>query len=386
MECLEFMVGLSDQDCKCFVSDRPTDYNQSASGLFITDEISLLFTGSASDCAEGGVWDILAKARAKALLDLPQVLSASILAYNREKFPPFPTPAGSAGGIKKLGNRAWNGTYNFQTDSNIAGVLIRPKFIKGGRAIITGGELALFGAQNENITIFVASSINSERLAEAQFLGGADGDFTPFTFKEPVILPFDDENEQDREIQYFIYYEIPAGASFVNNEILSQCCGGYKSAEKNPFLYYATHNRDIYGFESFSLETAKDQPISVNNSARGLRLDIEFGCDGLSWLCGLASAPGTFNDTYQGSGLSWGMHVADLIKFKAVSEVCKKIKTSQNINSITLLSIEEINEIKNYADEVYSKGVNFLAKNFPAWANDCYICKRDGFSIQSIKR
>ena len=69
LSCLDNIIGLSETDCSCFESGRPTDYNTSLSGFYLADNFGLTmnFTNSAADCEQGGVWDILQASRTEAI-------------------------------------------------------------------------------------------------------------------------------------------------------------------------------------------------------------------------------------------------------------------------------------------------------------------------------
>ena len=60
-ECYDKIIGLSETDCDCTATDRPTDYNVSNSGLFLDELASVSSLVALAKC-DKTVWDLLQKA------------------------------------------------------------------------------------------------------------------------------------------------------------------------------------------------------------------------------------------------------------------------------------------------------------------------------------
>lgn len=372
MDCLRTLVGLSDQDCTCYNTDKPTDWNTASSGLFITDELPLNFVGSAVDCVQGGVWDILEKARNRALKDVVRDYMASLYMYKSQRFTPY--PVSDTSNEKRIGAFKHNGSFAFSSLAGVAGVMFYPRKIKGGRAVLRGFDLKLDNLVGQKIEIFVASNYSGEIFSTTVNYTSND-EFINIPFDEPIVLEFDNV---DRDLKYFIGYEIVGSARYANNEIIGGCCG-QTGPTYNPFLTYFEHNQQIYGFEATSKNVSDlDTPLSQNGYARGMRLDMSLTCDPVAWFCGLSANPTDITQNGANSeGIRFGMVLADLIRAKAIEHAGKRILQSENINRITLLSAESVLETINQQAEMYQKGIAYMARETPLWANDCLTCLRD---------
>lgn len=56
--CYDGMVGISNIDCVCDDPNRPLDYNQSRSGLFLSQILPMQFAKAANSCAYGDMWQM----------------------------------------------------------------------------------------------------------------------------------------------------------------------------------------------------------------------------------------------------------------------------------------------------------------------------------------
>ena len=225
----------------------------------------------------------------------------------------------------------------------------------------------------EKIDFFIADNYRGIIYAENKTYT-SNGDFVRIEFKTPTVLEFDNV---DSDLKYFIGYEVKDTARYANNEIIGGCCGR-TGPTYNPFLSYFD-NQQIYGFEAASNDIADlNTPLSSNSYARGLRLDMSLTCDVFAWLCALSSDPTDITQNgANGEGIRFGMMLADLIRAAATQYIAKRILQSQNINRITMLSAESINDIMMQQADIYNKGIKYLARETPHWANDCLNCKQD---------
>lgn len=371
MDCLRELVGLSDQDCNCYDTGKPTDWNNSNSGIFLTDELPVNFVGSAEDCVQGGVWDILEKARNRAIKDVLRDYAANVYMYHSQGFAPY--PVSDTTNEQRIGAYKNNGSLAFSSLAGVAGVMFYPRKIKGGRAVVRGIDLKLDNLVGEKIDFFIADNYRGIIYAENKTYT-SNGDFVRIEFKTPTVLEFDNV---DSDLKYFIGYEVKDTARYANNEIIGGCCGR-TGPTYNPFLSYFD-NQQIYGFEAASNDIADlNTPLSSNSYARGLRLDMSLTCDVFAWLCALSSDPTDITQNgANGEGIRFGMMLADLIRAAATQYIAKRILQSQNINRITMLSAESINDIMMQQADIYNKGIKYLARETPHWANDCLNCKQD---------
>ena len=100
--------------------------------------------------------------------------------------------------------------------------------------------------------------------------------------------------------------------------------------------------------------------------------------DVFAWLCALSSDPTDITQNgANGEGIRFGMMLADLIRAAAIQHAGRRILQSQNINRITMLSAESVNDIMMHQAEIYQSGIKYMARETPHWANDCLECLND---------
>ena len=150
-------------------------------------------------------------------------------------------------------------------------------------------------------------------------------------------------------------------------------CGGSKYIT-NPYLHFV----DVDGIEATSLENLYTQPITSDGNARGLRLEAYTSCDYFEWLCELSySAQDLASNIGGGYDVNLGMQLAALLRTKAAFWVADKVLTSSNINRITLLNRDILNEKMAIWDEQYKDYLKMFVYAMPDYVNDCFMCKVD---------
>lgn len=376
LDCLTNIVGLADTTCDCWDADKPTDFaevNESKSGLFIDELIPVNFSNSAADCERGGVWDILQKARKQAVNDFLTDYSNMVLKTKSHKFEPFK-------GL--IGAERFNTSLNFMSASNWVGVKVCPAYIKGGKLILTGIKLALdnLSLPSQSIDVFVYSNLDfNTPLASLSIELTANNKFFSQSFSSPVVL---DLGNKDEDLEYYVVYEKTAGLRYVNNKVLEGCgCGGSRYST-NPYLRFV----DVDGIEATTLENLYTQSITSDGNARGLRLEGYTSCDYFEWLCELSySAQDLASNIGGGFDVNLGMQLAAAIRTKAAFWVADKILTSSNINRITLLNREILNEKMAKWYEQYKDYLKMFVYAMPDYVNDCFTCKVDkNISVNQI--
>lgn len=373
MECLRLLIGLSDDTCSCFDTDRPVDYNTSNSGQFITDQIPIEFTNSAADCERGGVWDILEKSRNQAIRDFVRDFSISISNEKDNTFEPF-------AGL--IGRERFNGTINPVSTSLIFGHRIKPAYIKGGCITLNSIQLALDGiVGSTDVDVEVYSSLNlTTPISATTVTLTASNQFFTASFPSSVIL---DLSNVDEELEWYIVYSLPAGTTPVNNKLVNDCgCGGPdRKIRDNPFLQFG----EFKGIESTTVSNLENVLRSSDN-ANGLRLDGFVSCDTLGWLCDLSVNPQDVSQNKSsGQYLKLGMAMSDLILFRSAAVAADKIVSSKNINRITMLSKEGLWGKMKQMNKMYQEGMIWFARNVPDTVTDCFTCKEDkNLSVNTI--
>lgn len=343
-DCLDTQVGLSQDDCDCFETGRPIDYNISSSGYFLTDPdygfpmVEALDVSG--DCAGYGIWDILTSARDQSILQFRTDFSAKVRErYNRRV-------------------RTWKGTIGkltWKTQATglntYAGQVLRPQSLKDGKLIITGAWL---GLTTTEVSVSLTISSNDPTFTPiTRVLSSTAGQFTQTAFAsgQEITIPF--FSDKVDELEYYFYYET-AGLTPLQNNFY--CCGGPAD--------YAKHLR----FGGFTVDTVDDENISFGaNQCYGLSLDGYFACNELEWLCDLDALAG-----YEVKSV-----IARAIQANGAAIAASEVITSSRVNKYTTWDNDTIAEKYTGLKEAYSGYLTWLVENFPQDASDCFQCKSE---------
>lgn len=341
-DCLDTLVGLSQDDCACFETGRPVTYNESDSGFFITDpEYGFPMVEAldvSGDCTGYGVWDILTSARSQSILQF----RSDFLAKVREKY------------NRRV--RTWKGTIGkltYKTTSSglksNAGHVYRPQSLKDGKLVLTGAWLGLTTTE-ATITLNVTSN-DPTFTPITKVLSSTASSFklTTFAAGEEITLPFYSDKVDD--LEYYLHYAT-AGLTPLQNNFY--CCGG-----PGP---YAKHLR--YG--GFTVDTVDDENVSFGaNVCYGLAFDGYFACSELDWLCELDELAG-----YEVKSV-----IARAIQANAAAISASEVITSSRVNKFTTWNAETISDRYTALKEAYENYLIWLVENFPQQASDCFECK-----------
>jgi hypothetical protein len=368
MDCLDKVVGLSRTTCDCWDTGKPIDFNESLSGLYVSDIIPLEFNQGAADCEKGGVWDILATSKENGIATFLADLAANYMLYNEPAIPSEKTWAGS---------RKFNTSQALLTAGNWIGLRLTPKQIKGGRIILRGIELAL-----DNLTlpaaidVYVYSSKDLSTPIDSVTVNLLTNNaFYTADFATGIELVISDNidgyTDSDPYLEYYIIFQPPAGARYVNNLVLEAggaCCGRQKqptSLRQYPWLNYT----ELYGIENTDISTLAS-PRVADTLAKGLRLKADYQCDTLAWLCDVDYDPKIGTKYVQ-----IGRIIAGCLQNVIARNVCDMILSSNNINAVTVWSIEKVMGMRNHFNKNYMESSIWLAANYPKDSMDCLKCK-----------
>lgn len=341
-DCLDTLVGLSQDDCACFETSRPETYADSDSGYFLTDPDygfpMLEALDQSGDCSGVGVWEILTAARDQAILQF----RTDFLAKVRDRY------------ARRV--KTWKGTIgklthkvNVSSTNDYSGIVIRPQMIKDGKIVITGAWLGLTTTEG-SVTLNITSN-DPTFSALTRTLSSTANTFKQTTFSagQEVTLPF--YSDKVDELEYYLYFDTTTLVPLQNT---FYCCGGPGK--------YAQHLR--YG--GFSVDTVDDENVSLGaNLAYGLALDGYFACNELEWLCDLDALAG-----YEVSSV-----IARAIQANGAAIAASEALNSSRINRYTTWDNERLAAQYSSLKESYINYLDWLVNNFPADASECFECK-----------
>ena len=375
MKCLTKIVGLSSTGCECWDNSKPVDFedlNESTSGLYISEPntIPLRIVGSAADCENGGIWDLVIQARdgangdGGAIRDFVKDFLMATQATKQNQFLPF----------DHIGDIYYKVAKNVV--ANTVGMYIEPYRIKGGKLRIDSIDLALFsgvvGSVDVDISIYSSKDLSTP-IDTATATVTANKQFFKATFATEVVIDLGEIRDDLNERIYFLY-DLPVGTRPVSNKTeIKVCCQGNKY-ERNPYLQLMCSIGGVQADTVPEVETAlKDSSTTMN----GLYINASFECDYYSWLCVLAQRPNAGFATDTGENVALGMALADGLRAKCIVNLVNSILNTNRINEYTMLQDpKKMYEIRGHYMKIYRAAIDNLVYYMPSNVTDCLICNK----------
>jgi len=355
MECLDFIIGLSETTCEC-EGTPPVDYNKSLSGVFLDqlEGLDLKTNTGADDCEDGGIWDRMTRAVRNAKLEFTSDLLACVqLTYKARK--------DNWSGL--LGQTTFNSTVNPGT--TYAGIKVSPFNFHGGYLYIK--RIGILVNYTGNVDVKLYSNENGSTLIATYTVAVIANTLTYATISPTLELPMWSYNTS--QINYFFLLDLtPATFLPLNNK--KDCnCGG---SNTKPYLNWLDFNggktSNVSNFDSFQVSSQKE--------LFGLVLDIDIKCKMSQIICSDEEPLDFVNDGY-------AKKMAYAIRFKAGEILLNDLYNSSNINRFTLMDREKMVAYLKFYREEYNKWVDFLCQNVQLNNNSCFICKDNNGLIKT---
>jgi len=362
--CYQNVIGLSNTECDCWDTDKPSDFNTSESGLFITDLDPLTHLKPLENCENGTLWDVLEKSRDNAILAFIADTNALLLeSYSLQRKPFY----GGIGEKKATDYRTISEMY--------AGVRLNCERINSGVLVIKniGTNFKLSGT----IILQIYNSFN-EKIGGDITLNTVAGVPTDNIQSTPIELPLFNKNEC---LEYFFVYLL--GSNQPKATRVNCNCGNFKPLFKVDSPYY---KRDHVGKNAWAnylmiggLETdditAFDEEMSVYSTSymNGLFFDVELKCKVREVLC---------QDSLDFEGNPLAIAMAMAIRYKSASLLADSILKSGDPNLQTLVNADALSVAREEWIEQYNVMTEYIASNVNLQANDC-LCEKNVFGLTS---
>lgn len=347
MDCLTNLIGLTDNDCACWDDEKPdaedwATVNATETGLYVTDPeygfeaLPKIFANA--DCGDGSIWDLLQKARQKAITNFVTDLGAQIqgLYKNRAQF------SGTIGRPVSSRLDTPGGEY--------VGTILYPRLLNGAKFIVTHihlgtnftGDVDVIVASNEGDDFFTPVTVTVPAVANR---------FVRHAVETPIELPFY-SIYREGDLRYYFYYST-AGKTISPLDNSFFCCGG--KAKHETFLKAG----------GFSVDTLDDlgEKTAKGSRANGLSIEGYLYCSGVDWLCELDKV----------GGYSLRMVVARAIQMKAAALLYAMQQDSTRLNTFTETSSGNVDRMIRL-NELYSNQILWISQNLPVTAVDCLLC------------
>lgn len=356
LECYNNIIGITQMDCPCNEENRPADYNESKSGLFLTSLTPLNQLTGFDDCSQGNIWEIAQEAIKNATRMFIADTNALLMGNNTLKRQPF------RGGIGEIA--AKNIT---NISENYAGLRIRSANIRGGVLVINGVG-ALFCATG-TVTIWVYNSLNE--LVATEIINTVAGSHT----NTPVNIELPLSHNYTQNIEYFIIYKVDPNNAAKENK-LNCGCGRFKPVFCCNSPYFIGGNESggngwsnwvmVGGHKTDSLIQFGEAATKTNNNFNGLTLDVAIKCKVSEVFC---------NEALDFECNPLALSMAYAIYYKAAELLANKLLLSVNLNRFTMVNTEMLAEARAEWTGKYNEYVSYLSENANLSTNDCFECK-----------
>jgi len=355
MDCLNNIIGLSETTCNC-EGTPPAEYNESKSGIFLDqlEGIELKALQGAESCEDGGLWDLMTRARRNGINEF----TSDLLACVQQTYRPRKS---NWTGI--LGQTTFNSTISPATTH--AGIKVNALNLKG--AYMTVKRIGVLVNYTGNVTIKVFSNENLSTLIQSYVVPAVANTLTWFSIPVPLELPLWSYNVS--AINYYVLLDLTSAPFLPLNNKKDCNCGGNST---KPYLNWI----DFIGGKTSNINDFSSFQTSSNKELFGLVLDAAMTCKMAQVICTDEEPLDFENDGY-------AKKMAYAIRFKAGQILLQDLYNSPNINRFTLMDRERLVAYIKYYGEEYSKWIDFLCQNVQIDNNCCYVCKNDNGLIKT---
>ena len=351
--CFDYIIGLYNGDCDC-LTGRPSDYNESDSGLYMSDLIEPKVINGLLNCDQGAsVWELMSVTQAQAINYFIAESNTLLMKANKLKRLPYYGGVGMSTFTKDL--TITNGYY--------AGVRLISPLIRSGYLKIKKIGLLLNQTTALNLVIYDRTGTVLHTLA----LNATANVHTVNTLPAVITLPLYDAYLD--YIEYFFVYQL-AGFEPKNNGIYS--CSACQKSHFGWMDFEHSHKLpwhswiNVGGFTSNGLPDF-DSTAQGTESMNGLTFDIELGCKVEEVFCKDAL-------DFQGNYLARAMAIA--IQMLSAALFVDKILLSPNLNRMQMINHEQLTASSLEWKGKYAEMINFIVDNTDVEAlSDCYECR-----------
>lgn len=354
-DCFSNIIGYTENNCPCF-DEKPEDWNVSLSGYYIDDPeygIPLNAISASKECGEGSIWEMMERAKHKAIRNFLTDFTVALNATNLKSF------AGYSGPIANTKNKF--GTFALKNMKKYAGVRFSPKKWKGVKMTIR--EICVFFENSQTKEVFLYSSQDTDAPINSWIITPVGGRKTCHQLPTPEEMPFSDQD--GNAIEYYFLYEV--GTNRPYNAKFSCGCG----VTSKPLVYSYL---DGYGF-TFDNLTNLQNVRQKSEYINGIQPVGEIACDSTSWLC---REWDFWTDPF-------ARVMANTIQWYAITILAGSILNSGRINFTTLNKQEHLLGRISSLRKKIGENMTYLIANIPRDASDCLQCDHSIYQKKLIE-
>lgn len=352
--CIDELIGLSPTiECEC-ITDPPTGYNNSDSGVYLTDAkgLNLFALKGVEDC-RSDMWQVLNNARQNAILQLKINLQQGLTTKLRS----FKTFSGVVGSYKNTGVA--------QLSQNYAGFKVLCKQIKNGKLQIS--QINTYFNFTGTISLNVRCNYSNSVLA-TYTLNTTVNSIAGNELEEILELPMYVDGHG--LIEYYFTYSKPVSGNPYKNYLTCGCGGWDMKYCENCFTNF-TESEKMYnnyialaGFETNTLTNLQDTNCDVT-TGNGLTLTAKIVCDSFDIICK------SLDDDVMKTTFAYAL------LYKSAQIAIQEILNSQLINTYTILNRDQLYSYLSEYQNKYGETLAWICENIDTSASGCYECKQD---------
>lgn len=382
VDCYSTVIGLSRTICDCFNTSRPVGYDESDSGLFLdeTEGLSLEVMKNVADCAKGGLWDIMSRARTSGV----QAYKTDLMNYigsrtvRRRQF---------FSGV--IGGDQWNQPR--PVSNNFAGLTWMVAPVRSGEMLLKRIGLIFSAAASFDIALYNNKSdtpLYTWNVTSATTT--TKGQTTWYTIAGGgVSLPLYDASTE--YLRYWLTYTPSLAPAPKNNQVNCGCgnLSQYNIWNENLPRFASPPNSQsnwmdwliIKGTQGNSLSD-RDSAWNITSELNGLTIDATLTCKTEEIMC---------KDVLDYDNDELAMVQAYAIRYKAAEIAIESILASPNPNRFTMLDRERLWGKRNHYKKEFDGRIEYIGSRLIDsdrinLISDCLTCRNiEGFKKIGIR-
>lgn len=347
MSCFEDennIIGLSKNDCPCYDTDRPADYDDSLSGLYLDELVRLEDVKKLEDCSDDSLWNLMKESIEEAV----EFVQEDIVNCIKER-----SKLGKESCTDVIGGK--KNTKIINPNTTYAGWRLRLGNIKGACSLLRNIKTIFEGTGVISASI-IFNGIDLEPI-------DIDLDTTANVVTNNLLtdsILMHHFTEECDEIEVYVIYEVDPTNLPKDNVMDCGCSGKY---------YCHEEYIDVDPIAGDDISLIEDW--RVQRYAMGLLLDMSFRCKEENTICD--------------GQIDWkgglGRNIARAIQYKSAFLLFEKIYYSHKPSVWTVVSKDDLEVKLPKLDGKYDDYIAKACMEVDLDNTDCFVC-RNGFDLK----
>jgi hypothetical protein len=352
-DCWSEIVGITRSETCIDEYDRPSNYNQSLSGLYL-DELKGMSLKRIEETG-GELYEKISIAYENAVRTFKIDIIQELLKYHKPKHDPF---------IGNIGSQRFKG--NLTLTKNTAGIRMYMNDIKG--AFFTLKAIGILMDRTETFDIDIYNNI-TEDIIETIEVSSLANKISITNLVTPIDLPLSNDNYDN--LEYFFLYN--RGLKNPKDNRPTCGCGGVNWCYNREHPCFADSKATKDRWRQFAMiggiqgdDIADRDDWGVTQAMNGIILIGEFTCDKYIYFC---------NENMDFEYDEIGQAVAHAIAYKWGEFTMDYFLDTNEITRDITLGLDTINNNREFYNLRYTAMINFIADNIDISQYGCLACK-----------